>query len=106
VHVNILDALPESFSSFSAVVLCDSFLKDQLSINEKCRKDKVPFISVRAKGLFFQIFCDFGESWVTMDETGEDLFMGTIKSISSSGEVELAVEERHNMEEGDEIETK
>ncbi|KAI5175638.1 ubiquitin-activating enzyme E1 [Nematocida sp. LUAm1] len=106
VSVKVLDALPESFSSFSAVVLCDSTKEEQIKINGMCRRDKVPFISARVKGLFFQIFCDFGETWISTDETGEDLFMGSIRNVSSSGEVEMVTEERHNMEDGDQIETK
>ncbi|KAI5190338.1 ubiquitin-activating enzyme E1 [Nematocida sp. AWRm77] len=106
VNVSILEELPQTFEKYSAVVLCDASLEQQMGVNKKCRESKVPFISVRVRGLFFQLFCDFGESFITTDENGEDVFIGTIKNVSSKGEVTLVEEERHNLEDGDEIETK
>ncbi|OAG29325.1 ubiquitin-activating enzyme E1 [Nematocida displodere] len=106
VNVTILEALPETFAGYTAVVVCDATLKQQIEINQACRKDQVPFIVARSRGLFFQVFCDFGDSFVTTDENGEEVFMGAIRSVSSAGEVTLAEEERHGLENGDEIEIK
>ncbi|KAI5181265.1 ubiquitin-activating enzyme E1 [Nematocida sp. AWRm80] len=106
VTVQVLECLPSELTGYTAVILCDARIEEQIRINEECRRRKIPFISVRCKGLFFEVFCDFGESFVSTDENGEDLFIGTIKEVSTSGEVTLAEEERHGLEEGDEIEIK
>lgn len=106
VAVFVVPSEPEDFSCFTAVVACDRNLSEQLRLNEKCRKYGVPFVAARARGLFFQIFCDFGDTFVTTDENGEDAFVGVIKSITSKGEVTLAEEERHGLDDGDEIEVK
>lgn len=103
VVIKVLENEPVDYTEYTAVVLNDYSLEEQLKTNEKCRTHNIPFISVRTKGLFFQIFCDFGESFITTDPNGETPYIGTIKSISSTGVVSLVEEERHTLEENDEV---
>ncbi|KAI5185086.1 ubiquitin-activating enzyme E1 [Nematocida homosporus] len=106
VSVSVLEEFPSDLSVFRVVVLCDQVLEEQLRVSALCREAEVPLVIARVKGLFLEVFCDFGESFITTDATGEEPFLGTIKSVSETGEVTLAVLERHNLEDGDEIEIK
>ncbi|KAI5191849.1 ubiquitin-activating enzyme E1 [Nematocida minor] len=103
VTIKVLETEPEDITPYTAVMVNDASLDYQLSINEKCRKLDIPFISVRTKGLFFQLFCDFGDSFISTDTNGEAPFIGTIKSVSSTGIVTVLEEERHTLEDNDEI---
>ncbi|KAI5163452.1 ubiquitin-activating enzyme E1 [Nematocida ausubeli] len=108
VKIQILQELPsdEELRQYSAVILNDHSIAHQIQVNEVCRQHSVPFIAVQCRGLFFQIFCDFGDAFVTMDTNGEAPYIGTIKSVTPTGIVSLVEEERHFLEDGDTIQIK
>ncbi|KAH9386567.1 ubiquitin-activating enzyme E1 [Nematocida major] len=106
VSIHVLETAPQDVSAYTAVVMNDFPLEDQVQMDEACRKLGIPFVAVRTKGLFFQVFCDFGDSFVTTDTNGEAPYIGTIKAVSPTGEVTLVEEERHSLEDADEISVK
>lgn len=106
VAVDVADEVPEDFSGFTAVLLCDAATDSQIRINRRCRRDKVPFITSQISGLFSQVFCDFGDEFITTDENGEPPFTGIIKTVGPDGAIALVDDERHGLEDGDVIETK
>ncbi|KAI5126325.1 ubiquitin-activating enzyme E1 [Nematocida parisii] len=106
VKIEVLESVPEDIRVYSAVVVNDKSVPDQVRINDQCRVHNIPFISVQCRGLFFQVFCDFGDGFITSDTNGEAPYTGTIKCVTPTGMVSLVEEERHSLEDGDEIEIK
>lgn len=103
VSVKVLEAEPTDYSVYTAVLVNDQTVDYQIRKNEICRKMNIPFVAVRTKGLFFQIFCDFGDEFVTNDLNGESPYIGTVKAVSDTGIVTLLEDERHTLEDNDEI---
>ncbi|OAG32051.1 ubiquitin-activating enzyme E1 [Nematocida sp. ERTm5] len=106
VKIEVLECIPEDIRMYSAVVVNDKSVPEQIRINDQCRVHNIPFISVQCRGLFFQVFCDFGDGFITSDTNGEAPYTGTIKCVTPTGMVSLVEEERHSLEDGDEIEIK
>lgn len=87
--------------SFQVVVLTEVSLKTQLVISNYCHQNKIAFISADVRGLFGNIFCDFGENFAITDATGENVASGIIASIGEDGLVTALDETRHGLEDGD-----
>ncbi|XP_032825702.2 ubiquitin-like modifier-activating enzyme 1 [Petromyzon marinus] len=97
------DSLTEEFlSQFQVVVLTNSSLSEQLRIGSFCRAHGIKLIIASTRGLFGQIFCDFGDEFVVVDPTGKTI-TSTVTSISkeSLGVVTCAEAEGHDFENGD-----
>ncbi|KAL4623620.1 ubiquitin-like modifier-activating enzyme 1 [Arapaima gigas] len=96
-------ALTEDYlSQFQVVVLTDSNLEEQLRLGDLCHSKGVKFIIADARGLFGQLFCDFGEMTV-FDTNGEQPLSAMISMITkdSPGLVTCLDEARHGFETGD-----
>jgi ubiquitin-activating enzyme E1 len=78
-------------------------LKDQLHIAEISRRNNIALIIGDTRGLFSQIFCDFGDNFSVIDTTGESPVSAMVASISrdSQGIVTCLDDTRHGMEDGD-----
>ncbi|KAF8421221.1 hypothetical protein EV426DRAFT_219385 [Tirmania nivea] len=96
-----LTANPSVLSSFQVVVLTEASLTTQLVVNEYCHQNKIAFISADVRGLFGNIFCDFGENFAVTDSTGENVASGIIAGIGEDGLVTALDETRHGLEDGD-----
>lgn len=106
VHVNLHKGHlvdPAFLSQFTVVVLTDSSLEEQLAINEIVHEMKIGFIIATTKGLFGQLFCDFGQNFVVTDVNGEPNPPVSILTITneSEGLVTCFEEVRHGFEVGD-----
>lgn len=88
---------------FHVVVMTDAFLDAQLTVNDYCHRSGICFIAANISGLFASIFCDFGQSFVVNDATGEAPISGMLGSITSEERsVVTCLEEfRHGLEDGD-----
>ena len=87
-------------NGFQVVVLTETSLKTQLAVNEYCHQNKIAFISTDVRGLFGNIFCDFGENFPIADETGENVASGIVASIDVDGLVTALDETRHGLQDG------
>lgn len=97
-------SLTEEFlKKFKVVVLTNSSLDEQLRISEITRSNDVCLIIASTKGLFGQIFCDFGENFVITDVNGEQPISAMIASVTQDKEsvVTCLDETRHGLEDGD-----
>lgn len=103
VHQKNLFEDVESLSRFKTVVITEAPLEIQLKVNEFCHKNKIPYISAEVRGLFGNIFCDFGEGFVVVDPNGENPLSGIVAGIDSSGLVTALDETRHGFEDGDHV---
>ncbi|XP_033109531.1 ubiquitin-like modifier-activating enzyme 1 [Anneissia japonica] len=97
-------ALNESFiSKFQVVVLTTSTLAAQLSIGDFCHSRGIHLIVAETRGLFGQIFCDFGEDFLVVDTNGEPPVSNMLSSVTKDeqGVVMCLDETRHGLESGD-----
>ncbi|XP_069501606.1 ubiquitin-like modifier-activating enzyme 1 [Ambystoma mexicanum] len=88
---------------FQVVVLTNSSIDEQLRVGEFCHDKSIKFIAADTKGLFGQLFCDFGEEMVVMDVNGEQPLSAMISMITKDGAgvVTCLDEARHGFESGD-----
>lgn len=105
VPVSIHDGdLDEEFlSKFQVVILTNSSLEEQLQVGDLTHKNGQKLIVVNTKGLFGQLFCDFGDEFTVMDTNGEQPISNMIASVTKeeSSTVTCLDETRHGLEDGD-----
>lgn len=98
------DRLTDEFiKRFRVVVLTNSSLQEQLRIAEVTHENDIALIVADTRGLFAQVFCDFGKEFTVVDTSGESPISAMIASISreSEGVVTCLDDTRHGLEDGD-----
>lgn len=104
VPVHVLEAeglTDEEIARFQVVVLTNASLEEQIRVNEITHKHNIGFVSTDTRGLFGNIFVDFGSSFALIDANGEEPHSGIIAGIDEEGNVAALDETRHNLEDGD-----
>lgn len=91
----------EMLSSFNCVVATNLDLEQQIKFNEYTHERKIGFINVDVRGLFGQIFIDFGPEFVVLDKNGEEPVSNIISDIDQNGVVSVLHENSHELENGD-----
>lgn len=88
---------------FKVVVLTETSLEEQLRISQITRANDIALIIADTRGLFSQVFCDFGNTFTVVDTNGEPPVSAMVASISrdSEGVVTCLDDTRHGMEDGD-----
>ncbi|CAF4464588.1 unnamed protein product, partial [Rotaria sp. Silwood2] len=83
-------------------ILTDANLDDQIKIGDYCHEHGIKFINANTKGLFGQIFCDFGRDFEVLDTNGEDPAIELVAEISrdETGVVFMSTDTRHGFEDG------
>ncbi|XP_043227198.1 ubiquitin-like modifier-activating enzyme 1 isoform X2 [Amphibalanus amphitrite] len=99
VHSGELDAA--TIGQFGVVVLAGASLDEQLRIGEACRAHGAALIVADTRGLFGQVFCDFGAEFTVRDATGESAQTAMVAGITRDGTVTCLDETRHGLEDGD-----
>lgn len=94
----------ELIKEYSVVITCDSNLDNQIQVNNWCRGNNIKFINCSTKGLFGQIFCDFGDNFLVKDIDGETPLTSIIISIDSEGRIECSDTTPHGLTNSDQIE--
>ncbi|XP_067003227.2 ubiquitin-like modifier-activating enzyme 1 [Anabrus simplex] len=96
--------LTEDFiKSFSVVVLTNSTMREQLRISDITHANDIALIIADTRGLFGQIFCDFGQEFTIVDPNGEAPVSAMVASVSrdTDGVVTCLDDTRHGLEDGD-----
>ncbi|KAG8447299.1 hypothetical protein GDO86_014675 [Hymenochirus boettgeri] len=96
--------LSEDFlSGFQLVILTNSSLDEQLRVGDFCHSHNIKFIVADSRGLFGQLFCDFGKEMLVMDTNGEQPLSAMISMVTKDnpGVVTCLDEARHGFESGD-----
>ncbi|KAM6141160.1 ubiquitin-like modifier-activating enzyme 1 [Erethizon dorsatum] len=96
--------LEEDFlSGFQVVVLANTPLQYQLQVGEVCHSHGIKLVVADTRGLFGQLFCDFGEEMILTDSTGEDPKSAVVSMVTkdSPGIVTCLDEAQHGFESGD-----
>jgi ubiquitin-activating enzyme E1 len=112
VHVEVASVKDHSapsiiplLSGMTCVVITIPLPKATLiEINDRCRELNCSFIYSLATGVFGQVFCDFGESFVVSDKDGNPPASSQIESILPENPAVVKVLEdhgRHGLETGD-----
>jgi len=88
---------------FQVVVLTNSSLDEQLRINEITHRTGQKLLIADTRGLFGQLFCDFGADFIVTDTNGEKPINNMIASVTIDKDsvVTCLDETRHGMEDGD-----
>lgn len=96
--------LDEEFvKKFRVVVLTSTIRAEQLRISEITRKHNIALIIGDTRGLFAQVFCDFGENFIVYDTNGNQPLSAMVAGITKDKEsiVTCLDETRHGFEDGD-----
>ena len=92
-------------SAYNVVVCTDCPLDRAKAYDSFCHAHQPPIAFIRAdtRGLFAQVFCDFGPDFVVNDVDGEEPQVGIVSSISNSGPalVTCVEEERLEFQDGE-----
>ncbi|XP_068104099.1 ubiquitin-like modifier-activating enzyme 1 [Hyperolius riggenbachi] len=90
-------------SNFQLVILTGSTLDEQLRVGDFCHHHSIKFIVADTRGLFGQLFCDFGKDFAVLDPNGEQPLSAMISMITKDnpGVVTCLDEARHGFESGD-----
>uniref|UniRef100_A0A672GT43 Ubiquitin-like modifier-activating enzyme 1 n=1 Tax=Salarias fasciatus TaxID=181472 RepID=A0A672GT43_SALFA len=99
-------ALTEDYltnTGVNVVVLTNSTLDEQQHVGDFCHSKGIKLIVADTRGLFGQLFCDFGDEMVVYDTNGEQPLSAMISMITkdSAGVVTCLDEARHGFESGD-----
>uniref|UniRef100_A0A9L0K750 Ubiquitin-like modifier-activating enzyme 1 n=1 Tax=Equus asinus TaxID=9793 RepID=A0A9L0K750_EQUAS len=97
-------ALVEDFlGGFQVVVLTNTPLEDQLQVGEFCHSHGIKLVVADTRGLFGQLFCDFGEEMILTDCNGEQPLSAVVSMVTKDnpGVVTCLDEARHGFESGD-----
>lgn len=100
-HTGTLDE--DFIKRFRVVVLTSSSRSEQLRISEITHANDIALIIADTRGLFAQVFCDFGKNFTVVDTNGEPVVSAMIADISSDKEAVVTCidDTRHGMEDGD-----
>ncbi|CAM9016818.1 unnamed protein product [Wickerhamomyces anomalus] len=102
VPISIVDELSEeTLSKFQVVVLTNVSLEEQVKINNFTHSNNIKFITTDTRGLFGNVFVDFGQDFTIVDPTGEEPLTGIVSDIESDGTVSVLDDNRHGLEDGD-----
>ncbi|KAG9340322.1 hypothetical protein JZ751_021774 [Albula glossodonta] len=88
----------EYLSNLQVVVLTNSSLEEQLRIGDLCHSKGIKLVIADTRGLFGQLFCDFGDM-VVYDTNGEQ----PLSAMDNAGVVTCLDEARHGFESGDHV---
>ncbi|KAF3334641.1 ubiquitin-activating enzyme E1 1-like isoform X1 [Carex littledalei] len=95
----------EQLSNFQAVVFTDIPLEKAIEFDDYCHTHNPPiaFIKSEVRGLFGNIFCDFGPEFTVLDVDGEEPHTGIVASISNDNPalVSCVDDERLEFQDGD-----
>ena len=64
------------------VILTDASFDVALNINNFCHANNICFLSTQSRGVFGNIFVDFGSSFVIFDNNGEAPLSAMVSSIT------------------------
>lgn len=98
------DVLSESYiKQFKVVVLTETTLDEQLRISEITHPNGIALIVADTRGVFSQVFCDFGKNFSVIDTSGENPISVMVAGITKDeqGVVTCMDESRHGFEDGD-----
>ncbi|KAG7192562.1 E1 ubiquitin-activating protein [Scheffersomyces spartinae] len=102
VPISIVNDLSEQvLGKFKIIVTTNVSFEEQVRINDFTHANGIGYINADLRGLFGQLFVDFGDEFTIVDTNGEEPHTGLISDIEPDGTVTMLGETRHGMEDGD-----
>ncbi|CUM64267.1 uncharacterized protein PRCAT00001864001 [Priceomyces carsonii] len=102
VPISVTNDLSETnLSQFKCIVSTNISLEEQVRINEFTHERGIGYIHADIRGLFGQLFVDFGKSFTIIDQTGEEPLSGIVSDIEKDGTVTMLDDNRHGLQDGD-----
>ncbi|KAK6204674.1 uncharacterized protein RJT21DRAFT_117116 [Scheffersomyces amazonensis] len=102
VPISILsDLSSNSLANFKCIVSTNISLEEQVRINTFTHQHDIGYINADIRGLFGQLFVDFGSKFTIIDQTGEEPLTGIVSDIEPDGTVTVLDGNRHGLEDGD-----
>lgn len=104
VPVKVIDSIEDELimADFEVVVATDILsLEEKVKLNNYCHSKDIKFISTETRGLFGNVFVDFGKEFTVLDTTGEEPRSGIVSDIEDDGTVTMLDDNRHGLEDGD-----
>ncbi|RLP64329.1 hypothetical protein L150_03073 [Candida albicans Ca529L] len=102
VPINVVDNIDEeTLLKFKCIVSTNISLEEQVKINNITHANNIGYINADIKGLFGQIFVDFGDKFTVIDQTGEEPLSGIVSDIEKNGTVTMLDDNRHGLQDGD-----
>ena len=106
VPVRILEAAStrplkcSDLAGFQVVVLTQSTTAEQLELGTYCHQNGIKLIVAETRGIFGQIFCDFGEKFEIIDTNGERPLSAMVMEINNDeqGIVTTLPDQRHGFD--------
>ncbi|KAL8287622.1 hypothetical protein RQP46_003480 [Phenoliferia psychrophenolica] len=102
--VSVLETVANAdLKKFTVVVLVGGTIEEQLQLNDFTHANGIKFIWAETAGLFGAAFCDFGEQFPVVDQTGETPLAGMVVEIEEGEDAMVTCldETRHGLEDGD-----
>lgn len=103
VPISVLEPILEErqLEPFQVIVATETMsLEDKIKLNNYCHKRGIKFISTETRGLFGNVFVDFGDEFTVIDTTGEEPRSGIVSDIEPDGTVTMLDDTRHGLEDG------
>lgn len=103
VRVHTGELTEDLIKQYRVIVLTDSSYAEQDRISAITHPNGVALIVAQTRGLFAQVFCDFGDEFTVYDVNGATVLSTMIASITQDqqGIVTCLEETRHGFEDGD-----
>ncbi|CAF3376655.1 unnamed protein product [Rotaria socialis] len=89
-------------NKINVYVLTDATFERQVEVGKYCHEHRIKLVIANTKGLFGQIFCDFGEKFEVIDTNGENPSTQIVVEITQDevGVVFMSTDTRHGFEDG------
>ncbi|PRW20689.1 Ubiquitin-activating enzyme E1 2 isoform A [Chlorella sorokiniana] len=99
------DLADDFLAQFQVVVATDTLLAESIRIDEFCHANGIAFIKADIRGVFAQVFCDFGPSFEVLDVDGEEPHSGIVAGITPGNPtlVTTVEDERLEFQDGEEV---
>jgi ubiquitin-activating enzyme E1 len=102
VPIDVVDSLDHNVvAQYKCVVVTNCLLEEQVRLNRFTHERGIGFIAADIRGLFGQLFVDFGAHFTVIDQTGEEPLTGIVSDILPDGTVTMLDDSRHGLEDGD-----
>ena len=66
---------------YTVVVSTDGHIEQQMWLDARCRDEGVHFVGAQVRGLFCQMFVDFGDEFQVLDPNGEQPSSGLLEAV-------------------------
>lgn len=102
VPVEVVTEVDEAVvARFQCVVATNVSLEEQVRLDQMTHARGIGFIAADVRGLFGQVFVDFGAEFRVIDQTGEEPLTGIVSDVERDGTVTMLDDTRHGLQDGD-----